>query len=109
MRRGGEWDLLPWCAKNNISVMAYSPLEQGRLLNNRKLNFIARKLNLSAAQVAVSWTLRKKGIISIPKASSIKHVEENIGAWSVDLDKIDCDALDEEFKPPVKKGMLDIL
>jgi len=109
MRRGVEWDLFPWCAKNNVSVMAYSPLEQGRLLNNRKLNFIAKKLNLSAAQVAISWTLRKKGIISIPKASSIKHVEENIGAWSVDLDKIDCDALDEEFKPPVKKGMLDIL
>ena len=42
MRRGVEWDLLPWCAKNNVSVMAYSPLEQGRLLNNRKLNFIAK-------------------------------------------------------------------
>ena len=109
MRRGVEWDLLPWCAKNNVSVMAYSPLEQGRLLNNRKLNSIAKKLNLSAAQVAISWTLRRKGIISIPKASSIKHVEENIEAWGVDLDKIDCDALDEEFKPPVKKGMLDIL
>ena len=89
--------------------MAYSPLEQGRLLGNEKLRLIAEQLNLSAAQIAIAWTLRKKGIISIPKASSIKHVEENIAAWSVELEKKDCDALDDEFKPPFKKEMLGIL
>ena len=109
MRRGVEWDLLPWCEKKGVSVMAYSPLEQGRLLGNEKLRLIAEQLNLSVAQIAIAWTLRKKGIISIPKASSIKHVEENIAAWSVELEKKDCDTLDDEFKPPFKKEMLDIL
>ena len=109
MRRGVEWDLLPWCYKNGVSVMAYSPLEQGRLLNNKKLNSLAKQRNLSPAQIAIAWTLCKKGVMSIPKASSIRHVEENIAAWSIKLEKSDLDLLNEEFKPPLKKGMLDIL
>ena len=40
-RRGPEWELIPWCRERRISIMAYSPLEQGRMLGNRGLQQVA--------------------------------------------------------------------
>ena len=109
MRRGVEWDLLPWCLQNKVSVMAYSPLEQGRLLKNKRLQQLSSRLGLTTSQISIAWTLRKEGIISIPKASSLAHVEENIAAWDIALSQETIEHLDAEFSPPTTKGSLDIL
>ncbi|MBH66878.1 MAG: oxidoreductase [Rhodospirillaceae bacterium] len=109
MRRGVEWDLLPWCSEHGVSVMAYSPLEQGRLLSNKRLRELSKQTGLSPSQLAIAWTLRKKDIISIPKASSLAHVEENVDAWDKILTQDIQLELDKEFHPPEKKGTLDIL
>ncbi|MEW6498967.1 MAG: aldo/keto reductase, partial [Cyanobacteriota bacterium] len=77
MRRGIEWDLLPWCRQQGIPIMAYSPIEQGRLLKHRTLNTIAQERGVSAAQVAIAWLLHQDNVIVIPKSSRIDHVEEN--------------------------------
>ena len=79
-RRGPEFELIPWCRERGISIMAYSPLEQGRMLNNRGLREVAQRHDATPAQVALAWLLRQDGMIVIPKATKLEHVRENRAA-----------------------------
>ena len=56
-RRGIEWDLLPWCRRRGIPVMAYSPLDQGRILSNPTVLKLAGKRGIAPAQLALAWVL----------------------------------------------------
>lgn len=103
MRRGIEWDLLPWCRKRNIPVMAYSPIEQGAMLNHPQLRFVASRHSATPAQVALAWLLRQEGIVVIPRASNASHVRENRGALDLTLMDEDLIELDRAFPPPRKK------
>ena len=108
-RRGIEWDLLPWCRSMGLPIMAYSPIEQGRLLENKKLKALASEIGVSAAQLSIAWSIRKNDIITIPKASNLEHVSQNIDAWTIKLESAILDELDKLFEPPVRKKGLDIL
>lgn len=108
-RRGPEYDLLPWCARHGMPVMAYSPLEQGRLAGHAALRQIAEKHGISALAVALAWVLRRDGVIAIPKAARADHVRENAAALEVGLDAADLAALDSAFPPPTSKRPLEIL
>ena len=108
-RRGIEWDLLPWCRSMGLPIMAYSPIEQGRLLENKKLKALASEIGVSAAQLSIAWSIRKNDIITIPKASNLEHVGQNIDAWTIKLESAILDELDKLFKPPFRKKGLDIL
>ena len=108
-RRGIEWDLLPWCRSMGLPIMAYSPIEQGRLLENKKLKALANEIGVSAAQLSIAWSIRKNDIITIPKASNLEHVSQNIDAWTIKLESAILDELDKLFEPPVRKKGLDIL
>ena len=108
-RRGIEWDLLPWCRSMELPIMAYSPIEQGRLLENKKLKALASEIGVSAAQLSIAWSIRKNDIITIPKASNLEHVSQNIDAWTIKLESTVLDELDKLFEPPVRKRGLDIL
>ncbi len=108
-RRGIEWDLLPWCRSKGLPIMAYSPIEQGRLLENKKLKALAGEIGVSAAQLSIAWGIRKNDIITIPKASNLEHVSQNIDAWTMKLESAVLDELDKLFEPPVRKKGLDIL
>jgi diketogulonate reductase-like aldo/keto reductase len=108
-RRGIEWDLLPWCRSMGLPIMAYSPIEQGRLLENKKLTVLASEIGVSAAQLSIAWSIRNNDIITIPKASNLEHVSQNIDAWTIKLESAILDELDKLFEPPVKKKGLDIL
>ena len=108
-RRGIEWDLLPWCRSMGLPIMAYSPIEQGRLLENKKLKALASEIGVSAAQLSIAWSIRKNDIITIPKASNLEHVSQNIDAWTIKLESAILDELDKLFEPPVRKKGLDVL
>lgn len=99
-RRGIEYELLPWCQKKDIAVMAYSPIEQGRLLRNRALKRVAERQGATPAQVALAWVLRRDGVIAIPKSGRPEHVRENCGALNVKLAPEDLAELDAAFPPP---------
>src|SRR5262249_61670032 len=79
-RRGIEWDLLPWLRRNGVPVMAYSPIEQGRLAGNQKLADFAHRHGMTPAQAALAWLLARDDIIAIPKSSYRERVRENFGA-----------------------------
>lgn len=108
-RRGIEWDLLPWCRAHGIPVMAYSPIEQGRLLGNRTLQALAKARGSSAAQIALAWVLSREGVVAIPKAGQLAHVRENRAALDIALSDQEQAALDKAFPPPRKATPLAML
>ena len=107
-RRGIEFDLLPFCRKHEMPVMAYSPLEQGRMLGHKVLAEIATQHDATPAQVALAWLLRQN-VIVIPKATSTAHVDENLGALDLKLTTTDVATLDRAFPAPTKQQPLDML
>ncbi|MDO1584446.1 aldo/keto reductase [Rhizobium oryzicola] len=105
-RRGIEYDLLPWCQQRSIPIMAYSPIEQGRLLRHPELVRIAKTYQATPAQVALAFVLEREGVVAIPKTSSVARVAENRGAIDLDISDEDWDALDDAFPPPTRKQAL---
>lgn len=108
-RRGPEFDLLPWCQSHGVAVMAYSPVEQGRILSNHELIRIAKAYQATPAQVALAFLLERDGVMAIPKSSNAQRVEENRGATDLEISDEDWEALDAVFPPPVKKTALEML
>jgi diketogulonate reductase-like aldo/keto reductase len=109
MRRGIEFDLRPWCRERRIPIMAYSPVEQGLLAANSKLQDIVARHDATPAQVALAWIVRQEGIIAIPKAGTPEHVRENRAALDIVLDEKDLVELDRVFPPPRRKVPLQML
>ncbi|WP_213134961.1 aldo/keto reductase [Citrobacter sp. FP75] len=110
--RGIEYDLLPWC-QQQMPVMAYSPLAQaGRLrndlLSNAVVNEVADAHNASAAQILLAWVIRQPGVIAIPKAANIVHVEQNAAALDITLSASDLARLDKAYPAPKSKTALDM-
>ena len=101
--RGIEWNLYPKCRKDKIAVMAYCPLDQGRLIDNPGLAPIAKKHRVTNAAIALAFTLRLPGMISIPKSSHEKRVLENAIAADLVLDDEDLARLNKLFPPPRRK------
>lgn len=108
-RRGIEFDLVPWCRKRGVPIMAYSPIEQGRMLSHPALQSVAQRRDTTPAQVALAWLMQQDGIIVIPKAGNRAHVEEDIAALDLKLDAGDLASLDRAFPPPTKAKPLEIL
>lgn len=109
IRRGPEFDLMPWCAGQKIPLMAYSPIEQGRLLGNSVLHEIADEIGVSPAAVALAWTMRDGNVIAIPKTSKLSHVRENRNAVDLKLTEEQLTLLDRTFAPPTRKISLEML
>ena len=108
-RRGIEHDLLPWCERHHVPVMAYSPLEQAKLVDNKPLLDIARRRGATPAQVALAWVLRQRQVIAIPKSGRVNGVRENRGALDVALGPDDLQAIDDAFPPPKRKVRLEMI
>jgi diketogulonate reductase-like aldo/keto reductase len=109
MRRGVEFDLLPWCRANRIPLMAYSPIEQGRLLSNPALHAVAAHHDATPAQVALAWVLRIDSVIALPRTRNLEHVRKNRLALELQLTPEDLATLDNAFPPPVGKVPLQML
>lgn len=108
-RRGIEFDLLPWCRERAIPIMAYSPIEQGRMLRHPALESVATRHDATPAQVALAWLLRQDALIVIPRAGTSEHVRENRAALDLSLLKKDLAELEAAFPPPTEKRSLEML
>ena len=112
--RGIEYDLLPWCQQQQMPVMAYSPLAQaGRLRNgllkNAVVNEIAHAHNISSAQVLLAWVISHQGVMAIPKAATIAHVQQNAAVLEVELSSAELTMLDKAYPAPKGKTALDMV
>ena len=112
--RGIEFDLLPACQQRGMPVMAYCPLAQaGRLRDSLfadpVLTQIAQQKGISVAQLLLAWVIRQPGVIAIPKASSVVHVQENAAALAVVLTDEELQLIDRAWPAPQHKVPLDIV
>jgi diketogulonate reductase-like aldo/keto reductase len=108
-RRGAEFALLPTLGARGIPVMAYSPIEQGRIPIDGVLATVAARHGVNAYQTALAWVLRRTDVIAIPKAASPAHVRENRAAADLVLTDEDLAEIDAAFPPPTRKTRLDML
>ncbi|MFA5629113.1 MAG: aldo/keto reductase [Dehalococcoidales bacterium] len=77
-------DLLDYCNSKKIQVEAYSPLTRGNQLDDPELASIAAKYGKSTAQILIRWSLQS-GLVVIPKASSLKHIQENADVFDFEI------------------------
>jgi len=108
-RRGIEWDLLPWLRARRVPVMAYSPIEQGRLSGNRKLAGFAERHGMTPAQAALAWLLAQDEVMVIPKTGRRDRLKENLGALDRVLGAEQLAELDRLFPPPQGPSPLQML
>jgi diketogulonate reductase-like aldo/keto reductase len=107
--RGIEFDLLPVQRALKMPVMAYCPIDEGKLARNAELVAIGKMHGASAAQVGLAWLLRTPDVIVIPKAVRQEHLRENFCAASLALGADDLAAIDRVFPPPRRKTSLAIV
>ncbi len=108
LERGIEWDLMPWCRKKNVPIMAYSPLNQGRLYPE-VLEQIGQRHNANRHQVALAWVLQRDNVIAIPKSADREHVAQNRIAADIELTFEELKQLDRAFPPPGGPSPLAVL
>ena len=108
-RRGPEFDLLPKLSRRGVPVMAYSPVEQGRLPAGGTLQAIAERHGVSAYQAALAWVMRSGEVLAIPKAADVAHVRENRAAADLTLTPQDIAEIDAAFPPPRRASPLEML
>jgi diketogulonate reductase-like aldo/keto reductase len=89
--------------------MAYSPLDQGRLLDDPAVQAVSDRYGVSPAQLALAWVLRRDGVIAIPRAGVGSHVNENRAALKIALTDRDVADLDRAFPPPEEPRPLEML
>jgi diketogulonate reductase-like aldo/keto reductase len=104
-RRGIEFDLQPWLRERKVPVMAYSPVEQARLLREPRLVKFAMSRGITPSQAALAWLLQKEGVIVIPKTGRRERLKENLGALAVE----GLEELDRLFPPPAGAQPLEML
>ncbi len=106
LARGPEFDLLPAMAVRRMPLMAYTPLGSGELAQEARLAAIARPLGLSAAQLALAWTVRSGAVVAIPKSATPARIDENLAAATVSLDDDTLARIDALYPPPQRKRPL---
>ncbi len=99
-RRGVEWDLLPWQRAHSMPLMAYSPIEQGRLLRDHKLIDFAARHGFSPSQAALAWLLAQEDVIVIPKTGQRQRLRENLAAAAIRLDAAQLAELERLYPAP---------
>jgi diketogulonate reductase-like aldo/keto reductase len=106
--RGADFDLLPWQRARGMSLMAYSPIDQGDLPGAPALRALAQARGIAPAQLALAWVLAREGVVAIPKAVREQHQRENLAAATIELSAGERDALDRAFPPPRRKTPLEV-
>jgi diketogulonate reductase-like aldo/keto reductase len=108
-RRGVEHGVIPWCRAGAMPIMAYSPIEQGRLLTEPALCRLAAARGITPARIALAWLLRQDGVIVIPKAADPEHVRDNRAALDLALSDAETAEFDRAFPRPRHAGRLEMI
>ncbi|MGK7370700.1 MAG: aldo/keto reductase [Candidatus Halalkalibacterium sp. M3_1C_030] len=85
-----QLDLLDYAIEKDILLTAYSPLAQGKVMENKVLQEIAENHGKSPAQISLRWLIEQENVVAIPKASTREHLQDNIDIFDFELS-------DEEF------------
>lgn len=112
-QRDIENEVVPWCAKNGVAVVGYTPFGRGKFppsgTGGKVLDDIAQKRGATARQVTLAFLTRLAGTFAIPKASQIAHVRDNAAVQSLKLEPGDIDAIDAAFPRPRRRSGVPML
>jgi diketogulonate reductase-like aldo/keto reductase len=109
--RAIEHGVIPWCERNGVAVVAYSPFGHNdfpspRSKEGEALQAIADAHRVSARQVALAFLTRIPAVLTIPKAASSEHAADNAAAGSLRLSEVEIAALDKAFpRGPKPRGL----
>jgi diketogulonate reductase-like aldo/keto reductase len=109
VRRNAEPELLPWCRRHRVPLMAYSPIEQSQLARNAKLTEFAGRHGLTPTQAALAWLLAKDDVMVIPKTGRRDRLRENMAALERPLSAAQAAELDRLFPPPKGPQALEMI
>jgi len=98
IHRNVEGDILPYCDREGIALLAYYPLGHGKLPSDSKLDSVSSRQGKTRAQIALRWLADKPGVFPIPRASGEVHVRENVGASDWELSDQDRAELDQKYR-----------
>lgn len=101
-QRAIEHAVIPWCERNGVAVVAYSPFGSGEFpaplsKAGRVLKQIADRHEATPRQVALAFLTRHAAVFAIPKSSRAEHTADNAGAANVALTTSDFDLLERTF------------
>ena len=108
-RRGIEFDLVPLCREHGMPIMAYSPIEQGRMLRNPELGKVAKAVARRRRRSRSPGCCSRTASSPFRRPTDLEHLRENIAALDVKLDETALAALDRAFAPPKKREPLGML
>jgi len=100
-----EARILPSCRQTGLVLVAYSPLGQGKLAENKAeglMQQLVQKYRLTEAQICLQWAGRQNGVLPIPMTSKISHLEDNLLAFEQDIAPEDLDALSAAYAPDIR-------
>jgi diketogulonate reductase-like aldo/keto reductase len=98
VHRSVETDILPYCDREGIALLAYYPLGHGKLVSSSGIDGVAARYQKSRAQVALRWLARRQNVFPIPRASSVGHVAEDARASGWDITDQDAADLEARFQ-----------
>lgn len=97
MRESEARGVVEYCQQNDVLLTAWGPLEKGTLAQNELLQELAEKYNKTQYQIALNWVMAQPNVVTIPKTTSVEHLEENLGALGWEMDSEDLDRLSNDF------------
>ena len=100
-----EHEVLPWCEKRGIPIVAYSPLAAQGFKSNPTLDAVAAARQATPRQIALAFLTRRPSVFAIPKTSVVRHVEENAAAAGIVLTADEVRSLDQAFPPGPWRGL----
>jgi diketogulonate reductase-like aldo/keto reductase len=80
--RAVEDDILPYCRREKLTLIAYTPLVRGNVPEAIIPRAICEKYGMTPIQVMLNWVTRSECVVAIPKSADIRHVEENASSVS---------------------------
>ena len=112
--RAIEHSIIPWCAKHQVAVVAYSPFGHNDFPNPRSkggelLGAIAKRHGATPRQVALGFLVRELPLFAIPKAATEEHAADNAAAGDLVLNEGEIASLDRAFPRGPKPRSLPML
>ncbi len=95
--RAIESELLPFCEREKLTVIAYSPLDTGKLPSKRIPQPLLDKYGVTPAQLMLDWVTHRDAVVAIPKAAKVEHVEKNAAALNARMSRDDYETLSRKF------------
>lgn len=105
LERSAEQDLIPYCEKNKITIIAYTPLNSGSILKKEKYSKIfsnlSKKYNKTISQIILNFLISHPSVVAIPATTNIIHLQENAKSTDFMLEKKDIQLIDKTFTTKV--------